>query len=249
LSHNSSFSFAQHHLHLSEVPSTNDLARQLAEENLVAGGYIITTDFQTKGRGQDTSGWESERGKNILCSMALDANLAVEQQVYLNLCICLGVFDFIRSQVPDEKVNIKWPNDIYLNGSKVSGILIENSVQGKMIKQTIIGIGVNINQQLFANEKATSLAMVTGKEHDIQFCTNNLLSSLEFRFNQLLQGDFVKLREDYHACFYRRNMGTPFKANGEVFEGIPVGIDEAGRLVVKVQNEDRFFNVKEIVWL
>jgi BirA family biotin operon repressor/biotin-[acetyl-CoA-carboxylase] ligase len=249
LFHNSSFSFAQHHLHLSEVASTNDLARKLAQENLMNHGYIITTDFQSQGRGQENNGWESEKGKNILCSILLNTQLSVEYQIYLNLTVSLAVYDFICKLAAANTVNIKWPNDVYLNNQKVAGVLIENSIQGMVIKQSIIGIGVNINQSVFTSLKATSLHLVTGEIYSIQSCMAEFLASFEYRYNQLLTGQFKVLWDDYHQGFYRKNMNTAFKAANQWFEGIPLGIDQAGRIVVKVKNEEVKFNVKEIVWL
>jgi BirA family transcriptional regulator, biotin operon repressor / biotin---[acetyl-CoA-carboxylase] ligase len=245
---NSSFSFLQHHLHLSEVTSTNDVAKQLAAENLVKQGYVITTDYQLKGRGQETNGWESERGKNILSSIVLSPDLAVEHQIYLNLAIALGVVDFVKLHCPNEDVLIKWPNDIYVNGKKVAGILIENSVQGSVIKQAIIGIGMNINQETFSHPKATSLKLIGGVEFNLEKCIQELLPKLEYRYQQLMGGYFTQLWTAYHDVFYRKDAVTRFEANAVLFDGIPKGIDSAGRLMVLVENHIRTFNVKEIIW-
>jgi BirA family biotin operon repressor/biotin-[acetyl-CoA-carboxylase] ligase len=246
--HNSSFSFIQHHLHLSEVASTNDLAKQLAEDNLVQQGYVITTDFQTNGRGQESSGWEAERGKNILCSVILNSNLPVDQQVYLNLSVSLAVYDFVKECCPNDDVRIKWPNDIYINNKKVAGILIENTIQGMSIKQSIVGIGINVNQEVFGLTKAISLSLVTGIHYDLNSCIKDLLQFLEERYSQLLEGNAGEPWQQYHEVLYRRNMLTDFKAHNEEFEGVPTGIDEAGRLLVSINEETKVFNVKEIVW-
>lgn len=249
MSDNSSFSFLQHHLHLSEVTSTNDVAKQLVEENFVQQGYVISTDFQSKGRGQEGNGWEAEKGKNILCSLVLYPHLPVEYQVYLNLCVSLAVYDFVQNHCKMAEVFIKWPNDIYVNSQKVAGILIENSIQGMAIKQSIVGIGININQQEFDSEKAVSMSLITEKLYSIENCVEELLHCLEIRYNQLLSGAYSELWTQYHEVFYRRNKSTAFAAGGEHFDGIPIGIDEAGRLLVNINNTIKRFNVKEIRWL
>jgi BirA family biotin operon repressor/biotin-[acetyl-CoA-carboxylase] ligase len=224
------------------------VAKQLAEENLVMNGYVITTDFQSKGRGQEQSGWESERGQNIIASVILHPNLAVDKQLYLNISVCLAVYDFVKMYCPDEEVSIKWPNDIYVNDRKISGILIENSVQGTAIKHSIIGIGININQELYHTPKAISLRQVTGMEYKVDDLIKNLLLHLEYRYQQLLAGVYDDLWHQYHEFLYRKNEPTQFKTATEKFEGIPKGIDSAGRLQVLVGNEVKVFNVKEIAW-
>lgn len=246
---NSSFSFLQHHLHLSEVSSTNDVAKQLAEENLVKQGYVITADYQNTGRGQAGSGWESERGKNIICSLVLNSNIPIEFQLYLNISMCLAVYDFVKQYCSNADVQIKWPNDVYINDKKVAGILIENSVQGTVIKQSIVGIGVNINQTGFDSHKATSLSAITGLTYKLEECISGLLHHLEHRYHQLLAGAHADLWHQYHEFFYRKNKKTQFNADAVDFEGIPKGIDEAGRLVVLIKNEVKTFNVKEIAWV
>jgi BirA family transcriptional regulator, biotin operon repressor / biotin---[acetyl-CoA-carboxylase] ligase len=245
---NSSFSFLQHHLHLSEVTSTNDVAKQLAEENLVKHGYVITTDFQSVGRGQDLNGWEADKGKNILCSLILNPQLAIEYHLYLNLAISLGVYDFIVSHCPTVEVLIKWPNDIYVNQQKIAGILIENTIQGQWIKQCIVGIGININQEKFTNPKAVSLSTVVGQTFDIAESIKQLLAYLEVRYSQLLTGNYQMLWNQYHEVFYQKNRATTFESMDTQFEGIPKGIDHSGRLMVLVNNHIKTFNVKEITW-
>ena len=94
LSHNTTSSLGHSIIHLNEVTSTNDLAKQLIAENLAGHGTFIRADYQSKGRGQEVSSWESERGQNLLCSMVLFPKLQVQHQVYLNLAICLAVHDW-----------------------------------------------------------------------------------------------------------------------------------------------------------
>jgi BirA family biotin operon repressor/biotin-[acetyl-CoA-carboxylase] ligase len=230
---NSSFSFLQHHLHLSEVSSTNDVAKQLAEENLVKQGYVITTDYQNKGRGQGGSGWESERGKNIICSLVLNSNISIDFQLYLNISMCLAVYDLVKQYCIGADVSIKWPNDVYVNDKKVAGILIENSVQGAVIKQSIVGIGVNINQVEFDSTKATSLSAITGSTYELEECIRVLLHQLEYRYHQLLAGAHADLWHEYHEFFYRRNKKTQFNTDQ----------------VLLVENEVKTFNMKEIAWV
>jgi BirA family biotin operon repressor/biotin-[acetyl-CoA-carboxylase] ligase len=137
---------------------------------------------------------------------------------------------------------------VYLNHRKIAGILIENSLQGAVIKQSIIGIGVNINQETFSAPKAVSLKNITGTNYDLEQVVQDLLLHLENRYQQLLSGFFTDLWFQYHEFMYRKNEVTTFLTVTDKFEGIPKGIDHAGRLQVLVGTEVKSFNVKEIAW-
>lgn len=249
MSHNSTSSFGHSIIHLTEVTSTNDLAKQLIAENLAGHGTIIRADYQSKGRGQEVSLWESERGKNLLCSIILFPQLRVYHQVYLNLVISLGVYDWVKQWVAEEhEVKIKWPNDIYVEDQKIAGILVENSIQGNELKHSVVGMGINVNQQNFMLDKACSVAGLTGVEVDLLDATNKLIECLGIRYLQLEQSKFETLWLDYHQVLYKKDIPSSFTYKGETIMGTPVGIDESGRLRLDVNGEERYFQVKELIW-
>lgn len=250
MSHNSELSFGHHQLELSEVTSTNDFAKQLAEENLAGHGSFVRADFQTKGRGQELNAWEADKGKNLLCSLViLPQRLPADEQVYLNITVCLGVYDMVKHYLPEAPVTIKWPNDIYIGHKKVAGILLENNLQGMQIKQCVAGMGVNINQVMFKNPRAVSLAQVSGSEYDIKECAAELLDKLNKRYHQLMSDHRDALWRDYHGVLYRKDVPSFFETDNEQLYGIVRGIDTAGRLLLEVQDEIRIFHVKQIRWL
>lgn len=248
LIHNTTRRIGDHVVSLSEVTSTNELARQLLDEGLAFHGSLIRADFQSKGKGQEQSGWESERGQNLTCSIVLEPDLNVESQVFLNMAVSLAVLNTVQSCLPGEAVSIKWPNDIYVNNRKVCGILIENSLQGNRIRQSIVGIGLNINQQHFETIKACSISMLSGHHEDIDAICLTLTEKMNQRLQQVRYALFDQLKADYLAAFYRRNMITTFSVSGNIFDAIPIGIDEFGRLLVQHHNELKTYQVKEIAW-
>lgn len=249
MSHNSTSSFGHSIIHLTEVTSTNDLAKQLIAENLAGHGTVIRADYQSKGRGQDVSSWESERGKNLLCSIILFPQLRVHHQVYLNLAICLGVYDWVKQWVAQEhEVKIKWPNDVYVGDQKVAGMLVENSIQGNELKHSVAGMGINVNQRSFLLTKACSVAGLTGVEVDLLDATNKLIECLGIRYRQLEQGNFESLWQDYHQVLYKKDIPSSFTYKGETIMGTPVGIDESGRLRLDVSGIEKYFQVKELIW-
>jgi BirA family biotin operon repressor/biotin-[acetyl-CoA-carboxylase] ligase len=250
LYHNSELSLGHQVLHLSEVTSTNDLAKQLAEEQVIGHGAFVHAGFQQKGRGQELNGWESERNKNLLCSLVLHPPLLqADQQVYLNITICLAVYDMVKHYLAQADVRIKWPNDIYVGERKIAGILIENNLQGMFVKQAIAGMGININQMEFIHTRAVSLAQVSGEGYDLKECIGTLLEFLNQRYHLLLMGKRDKLWNDYHEVLYKKNVPSLFETEQGQIYGTVKGIDLAGRLLLDTGNETRIFHVKQIRWI
>jgi BirA family transcriptional regulator, biotin operon repressor / biotin---[acetyl-CoA-carboxylase] ligase len=254
LSDNSFFYIGKHRIHLTEVTSTNELAKQLLEENLAFEGTTISADFQTNGKGQEATVWESEKGKNMLSTLILQPEWPVDKQVYFNLSISLSVFDWVKNKCPNERVCIKWPNDVYVNDCKVAGILIENSLNANYIKQSIIGVGVNINQLQFVTPHAASIATFTHNQYDVAKCIDEWNSCLAKRYAQLKLNDFNTLWNEYHEVFYKGGQQQWFMINGKEVSAIIQGIDEHGRLLLWIENAEQgkqtvAYNVKEVKWI
>ena len=232
-----------------EVASTNDSLRTLIDNGEASHGAVVTTQFQTSGRGQSGNSWESEARKNLLLSMHLiPYNIIASEQVYLNLFAGLAVFDFVDSFFPG-KAKIKWPNDIYVEGKKIAGILIENSLQGNVIKNSVIGIGVNINQSAFLNGRSTSLQALTGREFNMDELLVNIIASANHRYDELLQHLKQKLMTDYLKVLFLRGETAQFEINDALVEGEIIGIDETGRLKLKVGKDVKLFSHQEIKYL
>ena len=154
--------------HLAIIDSTSlELRRRMSAEEL-PHGYCLSADFQTAGHGQATNRWESEEGKNLLFSILLRPTIipAADQFViteFVTLSIINCLQDYIRQQI-----TIKWPNDIYVGNKKLCGILIENALCGSTIDTCIVGIGININQELFVSDapNPVSLKQLNGRDND-----------------------------------------------------------------------------------
>ncbi len=145
-----------------ELTSTNDYLKRNA--SILPSGTVIAAFKQSAGRGQKGNSWESEPGKNSTLSLLLKKpNIAVKEQFYLSEAVSLAIVDVLEQYAHGFK--IKWPNDIYYNDRKISGILIEHSLSGEGIEHTIIGAGVNINQQVFISgaPNPVSLSNITGQ--------------------------------------------------------------------------------------
>ena len=228
--------------------STNDIANEIAENEECLDGTLVITDLQTKGRGQRGSQWESEPKKNLTFSIIVKPGfLTLDRQFFLNIFTSLAVIDTLTPYVTTG-LKIKWPNDIYHQNLKLGGILIENTVKGSQLYATVIGIGLNINQQDFCHDQAVSLAGICERLFDLQTLLNELIVNMEKRYFQLKAGKFQDLRDEYIDNLFWHNELKWFKTDRE-FQGKIVDIDDIGRLQLLENLRIRSYDLKEIAYL
>ena len=229
-----------------ECNSTNTLAQQLCQQPAISDGTLIITDNQTAGRGQRGNSWEGEVGQNFTMSLILKCGfLQAQEQFYLNIAISLGILDYLRSRSQTD-IQIKWPNDILMNERKVCGILIENTLQGTTISHSIVGIGLNINQTTFSSDRASSLKKVTNRTYVLSDELEDLLLSLEKFYLQLRQQKMKDLLDAYYQNLFWFGKEKKFRSSGKEWNGRITGVDHAGRLVLKTDEGDQVFGLKEI---
>ena len=228
--------------------STNSEAQTLVVQNRASDGYTIITDFQTAGRGQRGNRWEGAPAENLLLSVVWQPRfLAAAQQFRLSQAVALGVHDWAAALLgPAPGLKLKWPNDLYYGDQKLGGILIENSLSGPAIQHSIVGIGLNINQQAFDSPAATSISQITGRCYPREELAACLLESLERRYLQLRAGQVGHLRQDYLRALYRYQEEHLFLIDGRPVSGQIVGVEEDGRLAVAIGQELRRFGLQEI---
>ena len=229
-----------------ECQSTNDLMQQMCQTEQPSEGSLIITANQVAGRGQRGNSWETEPGRNLTFSLFLRPTfLPVTSQFLLNIFISLAISDFLSNETA-KKVQIKWPNDLLLEEKKVCGVLIENQLIGQKLSGSIIGIGLNVNQQRFSIPRATSMSLATGAEWDLQYALDNLLNCLESRYLQLREGKSAALKAEYLERLFRINQEYSFTRNTGPFTGMITGIDDIGRLRIAVDGADQSYDVQEI---
>lgn len=169
--------------------STNTLMKELlAKGEWPEGERFLYTGFQTAGRGQAGNRWESEEGKNLLCSILMpprtnifDLNVIVSVAVYRTAQAVLQQCGLTATRSYSNAISIKWPNDIYWQDKKVAGILIENAIIGNEVKYSIAGIGLNVNQTTFVSNapNPVSLKLITGAETNIDALMQALMTQIE----------------------------------------------------------------------
>lgn len=217
-----------------ELSSTNTYAASLLKQEQVPEGLVIYTDFQSAGRGQQGNTWESEKSKNLLFSVILYPGIIRPgEQFLISMAISLGISDFISGYVPECK--IKWPNDIYVGNDKIGGILIENSILGDSIENTVAGIGLNINQTGFKRSipNPVSLRMITGMEYDTGRCLTQLLLKLDKRYKKLLSEEFNTIRKNYLSSLYRIGEWHNFSTSKGYLYGKITSVTDSGYLQVE----------------
>ena len=242
-----------HRIHLSETESTNSYLKELLTIGASPDGLtLVDADYQTGGRGQKGNHWESSRGENLTFSLLCHPHfLPASAQFLISQATALAVWETLDSIV--EGIKIKWPNDIYWNDSKICGILIESDLKGSTISDSIIGVGLNVNQTVFHSDAPNpiSLAQIIGfslnRENILQSFTDNF----EKYYGLLEKGCWEEVRSQYKSHLYRSEGIWCFALpDGEEFEAAIADIEPNGLLVLKHSDgELRKYEFKQIRWI
>ena len=248
--------------HIEETDSTN---RWMKENG--AGNLVVVADYQTAGKGCGTNSWESERGQNLLFSVMIHPEslqaknqFIITQVVSVALCKTLERYllhpTLGSAASPREEpllpgggehvVAIKWPNDIYVGDKKICGVLIENRLAGRMIKDSIIGIGLNVNQQEFKSDapNPVSIRQLTGRDTNRE----ELLEAFLAELNECCKSQTIIA--DYKARLYRREGLHPYSSGDETFRASIVDVKDDGRLVLQDENGiAHMYRFKEVTFI
>ena len=237
----------QNRYYLPQCQSTNDYLKTYSHVKDLPEGFLVYSLNQTKGRGQRGNKWVGESGKSLAVTVLLKPDfLDIQRLHHLYIMTSLAVCDVVQKTVQRD-VAIKWPNDILITKSKVSGILIENEVNKYGIQSSLIGIGINVLNEEFIGFRNTSLAL-NGFKGEINTVLSILCESLELRYAQL-RSNFQQLKREYLDNLYLRGEIATFETGEEQFSGEIVSVDNDGRLVLNVQNKLNTYDVKQIRYL
>ena len=225
-------------VHIEETDSTNRWMKDNGE-----GTQVVVADYQTAGKGCGSNSWEAERGQNLLFSVMIHPkSLQAKNQFIItqviSVALCKTLDRYVQSQI-----SIKWPNDIYVGDKKVCGVLIENRLQGRMIKDTIIGIGLNVNQTEFKSDapNPVSLKQLIGKDIDREEVLNTFIEQL----NETVKS--ATIIADYKARLYRREGKHLFMTKNTTFKASIVDVKDDGRLMLEDEKGvAHLFRFKEV---
>ena len=232
-----------------------------SSKNLGEQVVTVVAEYQTAGKGCGSNTWESERGKNLTFSVLLHpteirANCQFRISEAVSVAICEVLEQFFRPLSPsdstpdsgEQKVTIKWPNDIYVGDRKICGILIENRLKGSSITDSVVGIGLNVNQRTFHSDAPNPVSMVqlTGEETDREVLLEAFLKEL----SKALENEPGALAEAYRSRLYRREGLHWFSDSKGAFEAKVLNVLDDGRLVLlDSEGRTRLYAFKEVGFL
>ncbi len=230
-----------------ELDSTNSKALELSKSN-IANGTVVITDHQTAGRGRQSKKWFSLPGKSLTFSVILFPDCSIDQINRYSIVAGLAVSDSLNEL--NILTQLKWPNDILIDGKKVGGILCESKIQNNYIKTLVIGIGININEERtdFPSElqlSSTSLFIELGKAQDREQFLASVINNLEVRLNQFTS--FNDQIEDWQNRCVHLNKVTKFNYNNKVIKGRFMELTESGEAKILIDGKVQVFNSGEVV--
>lgn len=241
------------HFKLDATNSTNSYLKELVREGELHNWTVVSAREQTRGRGQQGASWFSDEAKNLTFSVLInDTGLKATDQFLLNCAISTGMFRVLKSyEIP--RLKVKWPNDIMSGSSKLAGILIENSLINDRIAYSIVGIGLNVNQEEFPSDLpyATSMKQRTRKHYNRDELLEELIESFKREIDLIRSGQYVLLRKNYTEQMYRRKTPRMFRTpGGQPFMAQIEGTTEKGLLILsKEDGSIAHYAFKEIEYL
>jgi BirA family biotin operon repressor/biotin-[acetyl-CoA-carboxylase] ligase len=228
--------FDRHLHHFYKIGSTNTAAMAAAAEGAPEGSVFLAEE-QTAGRGRGANSWQSPRSSGIYCSVVLRPALPPSEVLVLSLAAGLAVRAAIQQVDSRVSPDLKWPNDVLIDGKKVCGILTEMNAEATRVRYIVVGTGINVNQASFPRElQATSLRLATGSEWSRVELVAALLKSVDREYRQLLERSEAReaiLRRFAENSSWVQGKAVRIEENGAAFAGVTEGLDSRGFLRVR----------------
>lgn len=238
------------------LPSTDSTMARLQasppEDEAGKEMILLTTDFQTAGRGQAGNSWEAESGKNLLFGLRLHPRfLPASHQFLLSEITALAVRDGIE-ETTGIFTEVKWPNDIYHGDKKLCGILLTHTLAGGLIETTVIGAGINVNQIRFESDapNPVSLLQLSGRETSRTLLLEAVILRFQSLYDLLRRGEEEEIHRRYMERLYRREGLHPYRDESGAFAAHIVSVSPSGLLTLERQDgTQRTYAFKEVAFL
>lgn len=231
-----------------QLPSTNTYATQWLREGPQEGS-VVQTGFQFEGKGQKGSCWEVAPGLNLTLSVIYYPTfLSVDRVFQLSKITALALYDTLEVLLPSSDLLIKWPNDLLVNKKKIAGILVENQLEGRQVRSSVIGIGLNVGQLTFPQalaDKATSVRLEGGNS---KLPTDLLFDALEGRYEELKKGKSEQIDRRYLRHLYAYQEEVEVEIKGREERAMLVGVGKDGRAALVIRERLAYFDIKEVRW-
>lgn len=244
-------------INIESLDSTNNHAQKLVSRRELVEGDVIITGHQESGKGHGSNLWESEEGKNLTFSLILEPDfISPSYQFVLTEIVSLSVRDIlIKKLMPGniKNVSVKWPNDIYIEDKKIAGILFQNYIVGNKIDYSIVGIGINLNQEVFFSDAINPVSLInyTKEEVVVSEFLDELLNMIDLRYEKLkAELNYAEIKKEYMSNLYLYNRWSIYSDKNGRFEGRIFDIDEYGRLNIDTRNNNpRLYMYKEVEFI
>jgi BirA family biotin operon repressor/biotin-[acetyl-CoA-carboxylase] ligase len=226
---------------LEVIDSTNTAAKKLAE-NGAPEGTAVVAEHQTAGRGRFNRTWHGEAGKNIILSLVLRPR--EEQSAHLLTYLTALCAANTAEDLAGVKVECKWPNDLLIGGKKFCGILLESAWNDSSVDYVVVGIGMNVNQEIFPDElrqTATSLKKESGREFERGPIIRDFFESFEHAYLQSLKSGYAGFLTEWKMKSGMFGKEISLEQSGNILHGRAIDLDTDGALIIK--NRDRVMRV------
>tara|TARA_B100000405_G_scaffold168234_1_gene117676 strand:+ start:277 stop:1005 length:729 start_codon:yes stop_codon:yes gene_type:complete len=223
---------------LDAIDSTNSYLKKLLNKESLDDLTVVVSKHQTQGRGRNGNVWSNKPSLNLAFSIYKRfSDFEIDKKFMLNVISSISVYETLKKYNLLD-LTIKWPNDIMTANKKISGILIENNIRGNSIKNSVIGIGININQSEFKNlPNATSIFIETGKLNSVETMVHELQKTLNKNFDEFKTNERALLNT-YNRLLYRKNEISNFSSNDiGKFQGKIIKVDIDGEINIRLSNK------------
>ena len=222
-----------------ETTSTNDIVEKLAHDG-VTEGVVVYAESQTKGRGRLGRKWVSPAGKGLWFSVLLRPKLHPQAVTQLTIAAATSLVRAIHSET-GVTLEIKWPNDIYVYGKKVAGILTELNAELDKVKYVILGIGVDVNlglNEFPANllDRATSLKIEAGEPVDRAELAAEILREFDRDYSRICSGEFEAVADEFEECCKTIGRDVAITVGERCLRGRAESLDADGALLLRTQH-------------
>ncbi|WP_438961675.1 biotin--[acetyl-CoA-carboxylase] ligase [Nonlabens sp.] len=228
---------------LHATTSTNDELRARFRESVLPHLTAIYSISQSQGRGNRGTTWQSEDGKNLTFSVLVSESVQDLTLFELNKIVSVALVEWLKNDLKIQ-AKIKWPNDILSVQKKLAGILIENTFQNSTWMHSIVGIGLNVNQESFNNlPNAVSLKNLTGKTFHLE----ELLVQFLIYLDKALKNREETLKK-YLTHFYKLHQEVEFEIKGSIIRATVQGVTENGLLLLEREGKFTAYDLKQVRW-
>jgi BirA family biotin operon repressor/biotin-[acetyl-CoA-carboxylase] ligase len=237
------------HFHFEQLDSTNNYASTIAKLPETQSGTAITADFQAEGRGQRDNKWLAAPGSAFLGTIILKTTINAEDIFFLSKWSALQVAKtLIQHNI--ENVSIKWPNDIYVKGKKIGGILIENSWSDQHLHYSLLGIGINISNQNLEN--ATCLSNHTQELPSTSSFLKKLRNQMANDLFLLEEKKWIEIDSLYHQILFQKDEIKNYQIakDQSKFSGKIIQVEADGKLIIEKEDQSKLgFYMKEVIFI